>query len=766
MPSREQVLSGMKKAHEAGDIAAVNEMAAYLDSMPEPEPTMLEKVGDFFSGNLRETEQQADLPELQDSGLLGGEDEALTAAITPALLTATDPNEIAQIVSSNFPNVGVTYNKDKQGGVYPMLVNNETGAATVINKPGMSALDVMQGLGIAAAFTPASKAATIPALMAKAAATEAGIQGAQSASGGEFNPEDVAISAIGSGVGEVLARGGKKVIKKLADKAKGAAGKAVDEAAEAEAARLGQRLSPEAQAAHQTELLTDITAAAEATPKQQTKQLKELGGKPSIDPERMAAAERLGVEDELLPSHLARDQSYIELEQGLASIPGSQLSAQNKSAIEKVASKADDLIEEFGGTTEKAALSMTMKDQIVKSIDDLDDSAKVVYDELNKQIPKSTKVDTSKVTDSLLNEAADLGEISDLEGIEKRIFNLSEREGGMTYALLDKERKKVGEALRKASGPYKDESSSTLKRLYSLLTDTQEDAINTLDVDDGGLSSQWEAAKSLVKRRKELEDNSVLLLGKDKAAAIMPKIGQAMKKLTTGDFKDFDNTMKALPPELREKAVLSALSDVFTMGSRAEKQLSAPGFVDWYKGAKRNGALSRVLKHLPKDARSRLDDLFVVAEGMRNASKEKITTGRISSLLQEFGEDGGLASKIYQTGKRAAMAEGATSSMGVPGVGATSVITQAITKDKTPLTKAADLMLSSPEFKRATKEYAKSSGVSKVRQQAAEKAIEKSAKYQKWLSMLPSKERQDIMRLGFMTWLSSRDRQEPHKDKK
>jgi len=35
MPSREQVLSGMKKAHEAGDIAAVNEMAAYLDSMPE-----------------------------------------------------------------------------------------------------------------------------------------------------------------------------------------------------------------------------------------------------------------------------------------------------------------------------------------------------------------------------------------------------------------------------------------------------------------------------------------------------------------------------------------------------------------------------------------------------------------------------------------------------------------------------------------------------------------------------------------------------------
>ena len=203
MASREQVLAGMRKANEAGDIAAVNEMAAYLDNMPAAESTMMDKVGDFFSGNLRETEQQANLPELQDSGILGGESAALTAAISPALLTATDPNEIAQIISSNFPNVGVTYNKDKQGNVYPLLVNNETGAATIINRPGMSTLDVMQGIGIASAYAPTSKAATIPAAMAKAAATETGIQGVQSASGGEFNPEEVALSAGVAGVGKL-----------------------------------------------------------------------------------------------------------------------------------------------------------------------------------------------------------------------------------------------------------------------------------------------------------------------------------------------------------------------------------------------------------------------------------------------------------------------------------------------------------------------------------------------------------------------------------
>jgi hypothetical protein len=719
------------------------------------EPTIMDKVGDFFSGNLRETEQQANLPELQESGILAGEDAALTTAITPALLTATDPNEIAQIISSNFPNVGVTYNKDKQGGVYPMLVNNETGAATVINKPGMSTLDVMQGIGIASAYAPASKSATIPTLMAKAALTESGIQGVQSASGGEFDTEEVAISALGTGAGELAAKGLGKVAKNIGSKLATKADDAVSDAAIAEAARLGQQLSPEAQAAQQTELLTGISKAASAKPKQQVKQLKELTGQPSIDPERLAAAESLGVADELMPSQLGRNQSYIEIEQGLASIPGSQLSTQSKNSIEKVAQTADNLIEEFGGTTEKAQLSMVMKDQILKSIDDLDESASVVYEKLNQQIPKSTKVDTSNLTDKLLNEAADLGEIEDLEGLEKKIFNLANREGGVSYALLDRERKKVGEALRKAQGPYKDESSSTLKRLYGMLTETQEQAIKDLDIEDAGLVSQWDAAKQLVIKRKELEDNSILLLGKDKAAAIMPKIGQSMKKLTTGDYKDFDNTMRALPPELREQAVVSALNDVFTMGSRKEKQLSAPGFVDWYKGAKRNGSLNRVEKHLPEGASKRLNEIYKVAEGMRNASAEKITTGRINTLLKEFGEDGGALSKVYQVGKRAAMAEGATSSMGVPGVGSASVITQALTKDKTPLTESADAMLSSPAFKRAAMSYAESSGQATNKQKAAESALEKSADYQKWLSILPSKERQGILRLGFMTWLSS-----------
>lgn len=144
-----------------------------------------------------------DLPEIQNSGLLAGESDGKLAALAPVLLTTTDKNEIAKIIQSNFPNVGVSYNRDNSGNVYPILVNNETGAATAINKPGMSGLDVMQAIGIGAAFTPAGRAGTVLGAGGKAALTEAAIQGGQAATGGDFDPEQVALAGTFGAAGKV-----------------------------------------------------------------------------------------------------------------------------------------------------------------------------------------------------------------------------------------------------------------------------------------------------------------------------------------------------------------------------------------------------------------------------------------------------------------------------------------------------------------------------------------------------------------------------------
>ena len=168
------------------------------------------------TGSGRATEQTESLPELGEaSGLLAGEDPAKAAGMSAALLTTTDPNEIVSMLTNSFPNIGVTYNKDAQGNTYPILVNNETGAATQINRPGLSALDVMQGIGLMAAFTPASRAASLTGAAVKSGLTETAIQSAQTASGGEFDLQDVVLSAglgvAGKGLEEAVTTGARLI---------------------------------------------------------------------------------------------------------------------------------------------------------------------------------------------------------------------------------------------------------------------------------------------------------------------------------------------------------------------------------------------------------------------------------------------------------------------------------------------------------------------------------------------------------------------------
>lgn len=153
------------------------------------------------------------LPEVTDltqkgGGLLAGESTLDIAKISPALLTATDPREMAMIISQNFPNVG--FSQTPQGEI--IAVNNETGKAVSLNKPGISGVDVLQALGVMSVFTPAGRAAAIPSTLGgrvaagsvTSGATQAGVETAQQLSGGEFNPADVGLSAAFGGAAETL----------------------------------------------------------------------------------------------------------------------------------------------------------------------------------------------------------------------------------------------------------------------------------------------------------------------------------------------------------------------------------------------------------------------------------------------------------------------------------------------------------------------------------------------------------------------------------
>lgn len=169
-----------------------------------------------FPEERGETRAAQQLPEFGTGGLLAGEDQATVAALTPAFLATTNTEELGQILTSNFPNIGISQDP---GGNF-LATNNQTGAQVILNAPGLSRLDVLQGIGLAAAFTPAGRGAALtgPALRGlagKSAATQAAIETGQAIAGGEFDPEAVAIAGAVAPIGQVL---GEKVVAPAAGK--------------------------------------------------------------------------------------------------------------------------------------------------------------------------------------------------------------------------------------------------------------------------------------------------------------------------------------------------------------------------------------------------------------------------------------------------------------------------------------------------------------------------------------------------------------------
>ena len=724
---------------------------------------IFEGIAAAFTGEDRLTPRAQQTPELAFSDLLAEEGIGANAKIAALSLITPDPAEMAAILQSNFPFIDVE--QDEQGNIF--AINTRSGAQAVLNRPGFSYSDFIGLVGQGLLFTPAGRGlgattrlGRIGQVGGRSALTQLGVEEAQEMAGGEFDPEDIALEGVLGAGGQAAGEAIGAAARARANRLQRQAGVARERAELAEAQRLGQQLSPELQAQQQTRVLERIAGAveegAEGSGKVELPKLRELAQEADIDPEALAAAQRLGVAEELLPSQLARNQEYIEIEQGLASIIGSQLNAQQKIGIDLVAQKADDLITEFGGTVDKAALSDQLRTTLLRNIRRLEEQSDEVFTRVNRVIPGRTRVEMPKTLYAYEQEAINQGGLNNLEPFEQAFYKMANE--NPTYARLDKERQKLGAALQRREGPYKDLETGMLKKAYALLIGDQQAA-----ADFHGAGRLFKIGRDLVQQRKILEKNSLTVLGRDKAGAIMPKLGAGLRRASAGDLKSFNEVMQVLDPEERQIAVLSALNDVFTGTSRKEKQLSAPAFVDWYKALQRNQtAFNRVMEFVPEGAQARLSDLFKVAERMRIAGAERVTTGRLRTLLDDFQAPGGFVDKLYATGKdvgpTALAAEVAGQvATGVPGVGGTiaSVVKTMAKPAKDKLSVSAGNLLADPAFQKLTREMARATVESDAALQAAADAVTRSQVYQDWLDALPTDLYKQALRLGVVLYFNS-----------
>jgi hypothetical protein len=191
-------------ADKAGDTDAARKLAAAILSARKNggvyspggalEPSMTDRIKavpaqivEAITGEQRTTQETdelgdwATMPELNSF--------SVASAKTGLGTLLSNPKETVQVIQANFP--GVQARQDDKGN---FLLRSSIDGKEYAIKPGFSFSDIPRALAGVAAFTPAGRATTLTGMAAAGAGTQAAIEATQAATGGEFNPGDVAIA--------------------------------------------------------------------------------------------------------------------------------------------------------------------------------------------------------------------------------------------------------------------------------------------------------------------------------------------------------------------------------------------------------------------------------------------------------------------------------------------------------------------------------------------------------------------------------------------
>jgi hypothetical protein len=693
--------------------------------------------------------------------------------------------ERAKIFAANFP--GLTYRLDEQGTVF---LRSPTDGKEYVIEPGLTVQDVPRAALMAALFTPAGRAVSIPAAIMAGGATQAAIEMSQQETGGEFNPGEVLAAAAMGPAGQILQRAGtglKNVVQNLRGKvppviASGfrpgvppvatniPAGEAVDSLAgvprDLGPVELVDRLGGGFRDAPRVEQVVPVAtnipvpkikpmSAQELAPiardaatgsAEATRILREQA---LPDTEVVEAAERLSILDNLQPSHYTTNQVYKEFSRAVNSSPGSTSRVAETKGLVQVAKRADDIITELGGMSDLSQMNQDVRNELAGTVAGLTTKADEEYLKLRKTIPAAATGPADNVMKFLNQRIKDLGgKKADLSRTEKYVLykmrpriipptptpptpieNL--RDSGIilpitlmdpekkivettlptytlpTYTRMDDVRMEIGRAINR-EGMFKDAETGAAKNLYDLIEKDQFNLANKFNY-----GPQYRTAKSLVSLRKAVEDDMVSLFGRQIDQSFLQGLETATTSLSKGDADSFAKLIKAIPANMRQKVTASALTTAF--GELNQKgTLDFNTYANWFEGLKKNKqAYAALMNNLPEGANKILADFYMIANGVRMAGKENLSSEAIQGFRSGFkakpGHQGvdSLLSKIYRVGKRAAVGiplEALTSAAGAPGAGLAAGIASALSAPRklpvgTPdVTKSIDALIGSPAF--------------------------------------------------------------------
>jgi hypothetical protein len=143
---------------------------------------------------------------------------SLASAGTALGTMFSSPEESVKIIQANYP--GVAVRQDAKGNY---ILRSQDGKEYGI-KPGFKWSDIPRAAGGIFAFTPAGAARTVAGAAGGAALTQAGIEATQAATGGTFDPAEIALAGAGGAGGQLISEAIPAVVSAVRGLRRGPAG--------------------------------------------------------------------------------------------------------------------------------------------------------------------------------------------------------------------------------------------------------------------------------------------------------------------------------------------------------------------------------------------------------------------------------------------------------------------------------------------------------------------------------------------------------------
>ena len=360
-------------------------------------------------------------------------------------------------------------------------------------------------------------------------------------------------------------------------------------------------------------------------------------------------------------------------------------------------------METLDASTDVASVSDNVRQRLFDTKKGLEDSAKVIYDEVDAAIPKSTAVELDSLRQQIQKTIDEVG-INGLNSTEKKLKAMIDSGEPITYGRMMREKSILGDKLGGKTPFDGDLDTASAKRLYGALSEDQLENVSRFGGEE--LRTKLRGANALYAKKRALEKRIVNAYGNDTDGSIASLMKRAVSNAQKGDSKDLTKLLKVVPDDLKKETLATAI--MANTRSKSANSLVKGGFgfsefTDFYRGLRRNTPVYNQVKQvMGDDAMSVLRDMYEVSKRVTDARANVLTTGKANQALVKAMQAEGVMEAIIEkaatgAGRAAATTAGATM-MGPLGAGAANLATDFLAKGSKSKLEAAGKLFTNEKF--------------------------------------------------------------------